>query len=45
MRAYVRYYLKYTTSEINSMSTEQLVEAFLDVAYVRKNKNPQEPEE
>jgi hypothetical protein len=45
MRAYVRYYLKYTPDVLDRMTTKQLVEAFLDVSFVRKRKNPMEAEE
>ena len=36
MRAYVRYYLHYTSGELDCMSVRQLAEAFEDVLFVRK---------
>lgn len=35
MRAYVRFYLKYTPDVIDSMTDRQLVEAFMDVEFIR----------
>ncbi len=36
MRAYVRFYLKYTPDVLDSMTDRQLAEAFLDVEFVRE---------
>lgn len=45
MRAYVRYYLKYTPDVIDKMTIRQLAEAYKDVEFVRTRRNPNEPEE
>lgn len=45
MRAYVRYYLKYTPETLEKMTLKQLVQAFMDVAFVRERRSPMEPED
>ncbi|MGI6290811.1 MAG: hypothetical protein ACOXZH_00060 [Bacteroidales bacterium] len=45
MRAYVRYYLKYSPDVLDKMTLEQLVEAYEDVLLVRSKKPKFEPEE
>ncbi len=45
MRAYVRYYLKYTPETLEKMTLEQLVQAFMDVEFVRRKRSPMEPED
>ncbi|MDD3526350.1 MAG: hypothetical protein WC271_15675 [Bacteroidales bacterium] len=45
MRAYVRYYLKYTPETLQRMSMQQLAEAFNDVLYVRARRSRFEPED
>lgn len=45
MRAYVRYYLKYTAKELDGMSTKELAEAFNDVLFVRARRSKFEPED
>jgi hypothetical protein len=36
LRAYVRYYLKYTPDVLDGMSMAQLSEAFEDILYIRE---------
>ncbi|MBR4584197.1 MAG: hypothetical protein IKO34_10400 [Bacteroidales bacterium] len=45
MRAYVRYYLKYTPDVLDKMSDRQLMEAYMDVAFVRSRRPKTEPED
>ncbi|MBI9055522.1 MAG: hypothetical protein JEY96_16990 [Bacteroidales bacterium] len=45
MRAYIRYYLKYEPDVLESMTMQQLAEAFQDLLYIRSHKSKFEPEE
>jgi hypothetical protein len=45
MKAYVRYYLKYTPEVLKTMSIQDLVDAYNDVLYVRSRRSRFEPEE
>jgi len=35
MKAYVRFYLKYTPDVLDSMTDRELVEAYMDIGFVR----------
>jgi hypothetical protein len=37
MRAHLRYYLKYTQADIESMTLMQQAEAYHDILYIREN--------
>ncbi|MEA2040945.1 MAG: hypothetical protein U9N85_00140 [Bacteroidota bacterium] len=45
IRAYVRYYLKYSPNVMNRMSMTELTEAFQDLLYVRSQRSRFEAEE
>jgi len=45
MRAYCRYYLKYTPDVLDQMTDQQLAEAFNDLTFVRSKRSRFETEE
>jgi len=45
MRAFVRYYLKYTPGVLGKMNITQLSEAFQDLMFIRSQRSKYEAEE
>lgn len=45
LRAYVRFYLKYTPEVLDKMTTKELVDAWSDIVFVRSKRSRFEPEE